>query len=150
MAAGWNKGLQLKEFLCVQCGDTNEDNFYHKNKMKSCCKTCHNINLHQKTREIKIRAIEYLGNKCKKCGCDGVPAIFDFHHRNPAIKDFSWGDNRKTNWESLKPELDKCDLLCSNCHRELHDMEWFSNLAESHPERVRRAGRTVRQLTANQ
>lgn len=139
MSAGWNKGLQLKEFQCV-CGETDSSKFYSKNKMKTCCKKCHNIKIHQKTRAMKARAIEYLGGVCERCNCTGVPAIFDFHHRDPAEKEFSWGDSRTSNWDRLQLELDKCSLLCANCHRTVHDEEWFDTLPQHHPERIRRNG----------
>jgi len=108
--------------------------------MKSCCLKCHTLYVHQRQRELKIKAIEYLSNKCNKCGCTGVPAIFDFHHRNPDEKEFSWGHKRTSNWDNLKIELDKCDLLCANCHREIHDKEWFDKLPDHHPEKIRRVG----------
>jgi formate-dependent nitrite reductase cytochrome c552 subunit len=44
----------------------------------------------------------------------------EFHHRDPTQKDFSLGHAKMTNFEKVKSELDKCDLLCANCHREEH------------------------------
>jgi len=129
-----------KPYLCKHCGETDPQKFFQKNKMKSCCLKCHTLFVHQKQRDLKLKAIEYLGGKCKKCGCTGIPAIFDFHHRNPTEKDFSWGNKRTSNWDNLKVELDKCDLLCSNCHREIHDEIWFKNLPDHHPEKLRRLG----------
>jgi hypothetical protein len=128
----------LKSYLCRFCGETDSFLFYIKGKMKSCCLKCHTIYVHQKQRELKIKAIEYLGGECIRCGYKGVAAVYDFHHRDSAIKDFSWGDKRTSNWEKLKVELDKCDLLCSNCHREVHDNDWFNKLPNHHPEKLRR------------
>lgn len=70
-------------------------------------------------RKLKLKAIKYLGGKCIKCGYNKCVDALDFHHRSPIDKDFSIsGSVRK--WEIIKAELDKCDLLCSNCHREEH------------------------------
>ena len=129
-----------KPYLCKHCGATNPDDFFKQNKMKSCCLKCHTLHVHQRQRVLKLRAVEYLGGKCTKCNYVGVPAVFDFHHLDPAEKDLSWGNKRTSNWDNLKKELDKCVLLCSNCHRELHDAEWFDGLPNHHPEKVRRIG----------
>ena len=59
---------------------------------------------------------------CSKCPEDH-PATIDFHHRNPAEKDMAImtmlqkGCSRR----KIEVEIDKCDILCSNCHRKLHD-----------------------------
>lgn len=58
--------------------------------------------------------------KCSICGFNGCPAALDFHHRNPSEKLFSISANLKGDWELVRTELDKCNLLCSNCHRTLH------------------------------
>lgn len=76
-------------------------------------------------RRIKIKemAVEYLGGKCIKCGYDKCIWALDFHHRDSKTKEFSissYGHSRS--WERVKAELDKCDLICSNCHRELHHL----------------------------
>ena len=140
MAAGWNKGLILKNYLCKHCGETDPLNFFKNSKMKSCCSKCHTLQVHQRKREIKLRAIEYLGGCCHRCGYKGVPAVYDFHHKDQSQKEFSWGEKRTSNWERLKPELDKCLLLCANCHREVHDSEWLDQLSDRHPEKIRRLG----------
>lgn len=76
----------------------------------------------QKRRELKIKCIEYKGNECKKCKLkyNGTNAYaFDFHHIDPKEKDF-YPTARNRNFEIVKKELDKCDLLCAICHREQH------------------------------
>ena len=60
--------------------------------------------------------------------------LYDFHHRNPLTKSFGIGSHKTTvSWERLKIEVDKCDLLCKNCHAELHDEEYKSGLYIQHP-----------------
>lgn len=71
-------------------------------------------------RRIKLKAIQYKGGKCQSCGYSKSPAALTFHHRDPNEKDFGISGQTK-NWEKLKPELDKTDLLCHNCHSEEHE-----------------------------
>ena len=70
----------------------------------------------------KRSSIEYKGGKCQDCGCvsnmkDDI-SKFDFHHLRD--KDFEINRAHSKSWESLKKELDKCLLLCANCHRLRH------------------------------
>jgi hypothetical protein len=44
----------------------------------------------------------------------------ELHHRDPGAKEFDFAHYRSTTFEKVKPELDKCILLCANCHREEH------------------------------
>jgi hypothetical protein len=67
----------------------------------------------------KIKSINYLGGKCITCGEKNLFKL-TFHHRNPQEKEFSYSTYREYRWSKLKEELDKCDILCQNCHRELH------------------------------
>lgn len=71
-------------------------------------------------QKLKQMSVEYLGGKCIKCGYNNCVWALDFHHKNPKEKDFTIGKYTTIGWEKLKLELDKCDLLCANCHRELH------------------------------
>ena len=75
----------------------------------------------QKIRKYakKLKCINYLGGNCKICNESNLFKL-TFHHRDPNKKDFSFGDRINSKWSTLKNELDKCDLLCANCHRELH------------------------------
>ena len=75
-----------------------------------------NFRATQRRTELKERAVAYLGGKCKLCPYDRCLAALEFHH--PGQKDFEISS--KSSWEAIVPELDKCVLLCSNCHREVH------------------------------
>lgn len=88
------------------------------------CRRCNVEAVQKRRKRIKEKAVEYKGGKCKKCGYNKCVDAFDFHHRDPRQKDFSIGDKGYTrSWEKVKKELDKCDLLCANCHRELHSLD---------------------------
>lgn len=55
------------------------------------------------------------------CGFSKCVQALDFHHREPKTKEFGLSIRGLTrSWDKIKLELDKCDLLCANCHRELH------------------------------
>ncbi len=54
------------------------------------------------------------------CGYNKCLSALEFHHIDPLKKDFNISQFRTTSFESIKKELDKCDLLCANCHREIH------------------------------
>lgn len=70
----------------------------------------------------RTMSINYLGGKCMKCD-ENKMHVMIFHHRDPSKKELSGLDFRRKKWTDLKRELDKCDLLCQNCHRELHYLE---------------------------
>jgi hypothetical protein len=57
-----------------------------------------------------------LGGKCKKCGFSGNQAALQFHHKNSKEKDFTIGNVANKSWDSIKKEIQKCLLLCANCH----------------------------------
>lgn len=74
-------------------------------------------------KRAKIMAVEYLGGCCSVCGYKKCIEALEFHHISPALKERSRGQaavDRRLSFNSNKKELDKCVLLCSNCHREKH------------------------------
>jgi hypothetical protein len=72
----------------------------------------------------KLQALDYRGGmRCIRCGFnEPIPDCYAFHHRNPNEKDPSWGRMKSNNWsfDKIKSELDKCDILCHNCHSIVH------------------------------
>ncbi len=73
-------------------------------------------------RRNKQRAVEYLGGKCSICGYNRCLAALDFHHVDPLTKEASISHAIHCwSWKRAKKEVDKCILVCSNCHREIHN-----------------------------
>lgn len=87
---------------------------------KGVCRCCANDRTVEKQREMKRRCIEYKGGKCVLCGYDRYEGSLDFHHLEEEQKDFVISRHKSSPFEMLKQELDKCVLVCSNCHREIH------------------------------
>jgi len=71
-----------------------------------------------------------LGGKCKKCGYDKNLAALVFHHINPLEKEFQLTQDTFSKYgiETLADEIKKCDLLCHNCHAEIHYPKMDMNL----------------------
>ena len=76
-------------------------------------------------KKLKIKAVEYKGGKCEKCGYKKCNRALEFHHTSPNEKDFTISTYTTLGWEKLKKELDKCELRCSNCHKEIHYRDVF-------------------------
>jgi hypothetical protein len=68
----------------------------------------------------KIELIKYKGGCCVYCGYKKSVAALQFHHLDPTKKDFSIS-SKSYSIERLKKEVDKCILICANCHIELHE-----------------------------
>ena len=73
-------------------------------------------------RNNKLKLIEYKGGKCSICGYNKkIPGAYEFHHSDPNAKDFGISGHGYTKGiELLKKEVDKCILVCGNCHAEIH------------------------------
>lgn len=118
--------------LCRLCAKLLPiENFCNNNKSgqkNSYCNKCHSQKVRTSRQNFKIQCIEYLGGKCVKCGYNNCADAFDFHHRDPKQKDFGIGKHQGTKFsEKVKLELDKCDLVCANCHREIHNKIYLEN-----------------------
>lgn len=76
--------------------------------------------------EHKATLILLKGGKCSKCGIEYTGengACFDFHHTNPEEKDFNITTYLRYYSkipDKIIKEIDKCELVCSNCHRLIH------------------------------
>ncbi|MDD3488116.1 MAG: hypothetical protein PHH35_02070 [Candidatus Pacebacteria bacterium] len=72
-------------------------------------------------KRLKAMAIEYKGGKCIFCGYNKCNDALDFHHISSKDKEFGLSVRGLTrSWEKITKELNKCILVCANCHRELH------------------------------
>lgn len=96
---------------------------------------------------MKEKAVEYKGGKCIICNYDKCTAALEFHHRDPSQKEIKLGSGRTKNWEKMKQELDKCDLLCCRCHREIHDA-WRQEKREKDRLKFSVGKRTTRSWTS--
>jgi len=84
------------------------------------CKKCNYDSLNKTRKKYKQILVDYKGGKCEICGYDKCMDALDFHHINPEEKDFTISSSHNNNIEKLKGEVDKCILVCANCHREIH------------------------------
>ena len=84
-------------------------------------KELNRIRRKERYRKYKIKAVEYKGGKCCRCGYNKCVASLEFHHVDPDKKEAQVSKFFAMNsWNKIKTELDKCVLLCANCHNELH------------------------------
>ena len=75
----------------------------------------------KRRRKIREMSINYLGGCCAICGYDRCHQALDFHHKEPTKKSFGISQKGYTrSWKRVQEELDKCFLICANCHREIH------------------------------
>jgi hypothetical protein len=106
-----------KEVTCKLCGRIFTYNRIHKGHHKTQCNSCSS---NTKKKLMKQKIIDYLGGKCVNCGYNKCNQALDIHHKNPNEKNYDVASNYHKTWENLVKEIDKCILLCFNCHRELH------------------------------
>lgn len=81
------------------------------------CNACYT---RERRRKLKEKAIVYKGGKCKFCNYNGCHTSLGFHHKDDSKKEFGIAGNNFS-WEKIKKELDKCELVCANCHGEIHE-----------------------------
>jgi hypothetical protein len=136
--------------ICTKCKipkDEKEFNKHSNNKDKksSWCKICTKIistkyyedNKSLVLKKQHIRDNEkkqYINNlkeniKCQKCGYNKCIVALDYHHLDPSKKDFNIATTRVRNINTeysrnlIEKEIEKCIVLCANCHREFHYLE---------------------------
>ena len=122
----------MEERFCVVCGKKLDGK-----KMKFCSLSCKqkdfyrnrggksNTSFRQFIRAAsrKMELIDLKGGKCEMCGYDKNISALEFHHIDPSTKKHNL-DSRflaNSSYEKIAEEVDKCMLLCSNCHKEIHN-----------------------------
>jgi hypothetical protein len=82
--------------------------------------TCNSCRANRRRIEVKEKLVQYKGGCCVVCGYSKCNPCLSFHHLDPSQKDFGIGGMHCFSLDRLKLEVDKCVLLCLNCHGELH------------------------------
>lgn len=107
--------------ICEIHGETEFGIYKSGSKIRYRCLKCQTAATQKRRDLVKLKAIAYKGSKCQCCGYDKYPGALEFHHINPEEKDFAISAKGYTrSWKSVKDELDKCVMVCSNCHKEIH------------------------------
>ena len=114
---------------CSKCQRDLPVSHFHKNgfdsqgrqKYRGYCKDCAN-NLEKARYQKKKNFIDSKKQSCQKCG-DSRAYVLDFHHKDRTEKEFTIGRLKKGSLDLIQSEIDKCIVLCANCHREFHHLE---------------------------
>lgn len=136
--------MSISEKFCKKCKETkpvSDFSIYKNHRIYSYCKKCEKEDNHinqakfqtrnkarsaqiSRIRKYKVKecGVKYLGGRCVQCGYNEYLCSLDFHHKDPSKKDFEISGKSNFN-NKLKKELDKCVLLCKNCHQVLHYKE---------------------------
>lgn len=85
------------------------------------CTKCRSENVSKSRKNTKAKLVSHFGGKCIKCGYDKCVEALQFHHIDPNKKEFGLSVRGLTrSYKALLKEAKKCDLVCANCHAEIH------------------------------
>lgn len=128
-----NRQFELGRHWCYKCKQFRSVDEFAKNKsgaygLNGKCRDCHKKTrdhagqrkyLNKRNRKLAYYFAQEGGGCCQKCGYNDSVAALDFHHINPDEKEYNPAYTVVSgNLELARYELDKCILICSNCHRE--------------------------------
>jgi hypothetical protein len=109
---------------CSRCKRTLPASKFHRrrdgSRLLKYCRECTNRQVVERQQRLKRLAVEYKGGRCQHCGYDRYVGALEFHHEDGSQKESDVSRFKCTTFEKVKSELDKCLLLCANCHREEH------------------------------
>lgn len=108
----------MKKCICQICNKV----YTYDRKKGHTLKKCNSCLANKRKLIVKQRCVEALGGKCSACGYSKCLQALCFHHTDPSTKNFGISGNHSRKWEIIEEELQKCILLCSNCHLELHNL----------------------------
>jgi len=100
---------------CVVCGRI----YVYCRKSGHTMQKCNSCLVNARKNNLKKKMVEYKGGECKCCGYHKCLQALEFHHRDPDVKRFNLSGAHCRKWSTIREELDKCDLVCSNCHKEI-------------------------------
>lgn len=113
-AAAREAGLERARLRCPKHGRTA---FTQRPDGGFRCQRCNSMAVSERRRRVKRQLVREAGGACAICGFSGHPRALQFHHLDPATKNFHLGHQGRTRRISeMREEAAKCVLLCANCH----------------------------------
>jgi len=119
--------------VCTKCNELKEDNAFTKRKdrplgLQSQCKDCAAL-VKKLDRAEKAEYIRRLRETtaCIECGKHYNHSMMVYQHRNSYDKLFNVSEGTNRNWVKVLAEIDKCDIICANCHKYRHYLERVSD-----------------------
>lgn len=106
-------------FYCKSCKENKRRLAEEQEPKRNCVKVI------QWRRDVKRKLVALRGGKCEICGYDKCLRALQFHHKNPAEKKFAISQSNTRNFASMVSEIEKCDLLCANCHAEVENKRFL-------------------------
>lgn len=106
----WKNHAQLRNYFKA----------YYKNHKSKYVKYHVTSRANQKKTRLRYRKRLWdlkTDKPCVDCGVSYPPYVMDFDHRDRSAKRFNLSKGWNQSWESVELEMNKCDLVCSNCHR---------------------------------
>jgi len=113
------KELKMDRNTIIKNLSTENFNIFNDRKKRKTLKTQSDYVVDWRKR-TKVKLVEYKGGCCSRCGYSKSIGALEFHHLDPSEKDFAIG-GKSWSYERLKEEVDKCILVCANCHVEIHE-----------------------------
>ena len=119
---------------CIVCGkelDGQKQKFCsnkckqkeHYHRLRNQTNTYHSQTMRALKRKLQL--VEMMGGSCSACGYNTNVSALHFHHKDYKTKEFKLDmrilSNRR--WEAILAEANKCEILCANCHSEVHNPE---------------------------
>jgi hypothetical protein len=139
----------MKTKMCVKCLEEKSVDVFPLQGRKSTsgtrykvrrseCRDCYNVymreyqkgrqehkDLVKKSKHKKLQHVQKIKKDggCCICGYNKCVKALHFHHLNPQEKSYeiTWGCFRGKSLDSLNKEMDKCVILCANCHAEVEE-----------------------------
>ena len=112
----------MPEKICPICNNTFRPKSAAANQ-RTCCYSCMPDGTQLTRGGFLAKIKESRGGKCIRCGYSTCIKALEFHHLDPRQKDFTISNDRFKIADAVA-ESKKCILLCSNCHKELHNNLW--------------------------
>lgn len=116
------RSYAMKKHINRECKTHGLSRFILEGRGYYRCTKCRSERVSKRRKKVKQLLVEYKGGSCERCGYNKCISALEFHHTDPSKKDFGISGNGNTlSIEKMKKEADKCILVCSNCHKEIHD-----------------------------